>query len=261
MAIDVIEHEFRKKICDTIRLMPEGLDCYRVLTPFLFDDGDHFSIILRREAKDWLLSDEGNTFMHLTYDIDENDLRKGTRNKIIENTIDQFSVHNNDGELRIIIPDAKYGDALYSFIQAIGRISDVSFLSRERVRSTFLDDFQQFLENSVSEERREFEWHDPVNDPEGKYTVDCRVNHLSNPLHIFALPNDDRVRDATIVLLQLEKWGSRAVRSIGIFENQEDINRKVLARFSDICEKQFSSLSSNQTRISNYLEEALSGQD
>jgi hypothetical protein len=38
---------------------------------------------------------------------------------------------------------------------------------------------------------------------------------------------------------------------------REQVNRKVLARFSDVCEKQFSSLSANKDRISRYIEELL----
>jgi hypothetical protein len=95
-----------------------------------------------------------------------------------------------------------------------------------------------------------------VHDPQGMYRVDCRINSMTRPLFIFALPNDDRARDATIALLQFEKWGVPH-RSLGIFQDREAINRKVLARFSDVCEKQFSSLSGNLNRIQRYLEDAL----
>jgi len=54
------------------------------------------------------------------------------------------------------------------------------------------------------------------------------------------------------------KNGGLTFRSLAIFEDQEQINRKVLARYSDVSEKQFSSLGANRERIKGYLEEALS---
>jgi hypothetical protein len=87
--------------------------------------------------------------------------------------------------------------------------------------------------------------------------VDCRVNGMAKPLYVFALPGDDKVRDATIAILQFERWKT-PFRSVAIFEDQEEVNRKVLARFSDVCEKQFSSLSANRDRIERFLKESLS---
>lgn len=251
-----IETDFRRKIGETVRLASEGVNRYRVFTPFLFEDGDHLAVVLRREASKWVLSDEGHTYMHLTYDIDEKDLQRGNRQKIITNALSVFSVEDHEGELCLVIPGEQYGDALFSFVQALLKISDVSFLSRERVRSTFMEDFRSFISAEVPDDRRTFDWSDRVHDPDGKYKVDCMINHMPNPIMVFALPNDDRVRDATITLHQLERW-QIPHRSLAIFEDQEEVHRKVLARFSDVCEKQFSSLAANRDRIGQYLDAAL----
>ena len=96
--------------------------------------------------------------MHLTYDIEEKDLHRGTRQKIISNALSTFGIEDQEGELVLEVPEERYGDALYSFVQGLLKITDVSFLSRERVRSTFMEDFRALLSEVTPEERRSFDW-------------------------------------------------------------------------------------------------------
>jgi hypothetical protein len=119
-----IEKDFQKKVCEQIRISSEGVGRYRVFTPFHFDDGDLLSVVLKKEGKRWALSDEGNIYMRLSYDLEEKDLQKGTRQKIITNALSLSHVHDREGELIVFIEDDNYGDYLYTFIQALLKISD-----------------------------------------------------------------------------------------------------------------------------------------
>jgi len=257
MNLELLEKDFKNKICDEIALAQEGLNRFVVLNPFMFDDGDHIVVLLKSKEGKWLFTDEGHTFMHISYE--DIDIDKGTRKKIIDNVLLGYGIKNQEGELIAEIPDNHFGDALYSYLQGLIKITDINYLSRERVKSTFMEDLRAFLEEKAPSERRTFNYHDKQHDPDGKYIIDCRINGMTRPLFVFGVPNDDKCRDVTISCLQYEKFGM-PFRTMAVFEDQESINRKVLARFSDICDKQFSTLATNKDRIGKYLQEAMAGE-
>lgn len=252
-----IRDEFKRLVCEQVDLKPEGEGRFRVLTPFRFEDGDHFGIVLKYEGSRWILTDEANTLMHLSYWMDEEDLEEGNRQEIIESALSVFSVQNRNGELIIPISESQFGNALFSFVQAVTKVTDVSFLSRERIKSTFMADFKAFLQKRIPPERLAFDWTDPQLDPKGLYPVDCRIDGMKPSLFVYALPGEGKVLNATINLLTFERWGLD-FRSLGIFEDQAEINNRVLARFTDVCEKTFSSLvGENSKRIQAYLDRFL----
>lgn len=248
--------DFKKKVCGEINLVPEGLSRYLVDNPFTFDDGDHYIVILRRGVKEWELSDEGHTIMHLSYE--GLDINKGGYKEIITNTVSAFGLVNREGELTLTIPEDRFGDALFSFIQALVKISDIKYLERERIRSLFMEEFKGFLSSIVLENRRQFDYHHPQLDPGRVYPIDCRVETSPKPLFVFGITNDGKCQTATNIIYWWEKQ-QIPFNVMAIYENQEEISGKILSRFSDVCGKQFSSLPTNRDRITSFIKENLNG--
>lgn len=118
--------------------------------------------------------------------------------------------------------------ALDSFVQALLKITDVTHLSLERVRSAFMGDFRALCEDFVPEERRTLDWRHAEYDLKGIYTVDCHLCGMPRLLFVHVLDNHLRARDATFSLHQFKTSGL-SFRSLAIFEVQGWINRKVLA--------------------------------
>jgi hypothetical protein len=258
MTINDIQRAFKESACGELDIATGGMNRYVVHVPFTFTDGDHYVVLLKQEGKRWLLSDEAHTFMHLSYDLTDAEFDQGNRRKIIDGVLNNHGIEDRSGELVLPIPEGRYGDALFSFVQAITRIADVIYLNRERVRSTFFEDFRRLVEEkaeAVGMQDVQFNYTHPTHDPEHHYPVTARLNgRTTQQLLIFGISNDEQCRDATITLHQWEKWHEK-FHSFGVFRDQMEINRLVLARFSDIAGRQLSSLEIARERLPQYLRE------
>jgi hypothetical protein len=122
------------------------------------------------------------------------------------------------------------------------------------IRNTFYEDFRSIIKEAIPEDLLSFNYTHPDYDKEGKYVVDCRINGMPKPIFLFAILNESKCKDTMITMYLFERLGVK-YHSVSIFEDQEQINRRVLAQFSDIGEKQFSTLLSNKERIKTYLNE------
>ena len=92
---------------------------------FMFDDGDHLSIVLKRDSGAWILSDEGHTCMHLARDADEKGFERGIGQEPVMDTLSMFNVKDRAGELILNVEDDQFGDALHTFIHGLLRITEL----------------------------------------------------------------------------------------------------------------------------------------
>jgi hypothetical protein len=253
MYMDKMIEEFKAKVCDDISVEPEGLNRFRIITPFSYGDGDHFVIYMKLvDGKNSILTDEGHTLMHLSYQ----DFKywEGTRGRLLEDILSQFQINFVDGRLELRIPENMHGDALFSYIKAIQKITDMEFLSKERAKSTFMDDFRELLVDKIrNEERLEFDYIDIKNDPKGNYPVDASFFN-SRVFHFYGINSDDKCRDATVYIRAFREWyPTKRPKPIGICEDQTELSRRVLARFTDVCHKTYSSLASADDDLTDFL--------
>ncbi len=259
MTLLELAGSFSEAVGAQVRVEALGSREARVFVPFEFPDGDRLVLRLRQHpgaGYEW--TDMGHTFMHLSYDLDMEALDSGNRKVLLESIEQRAGIENRSGEL--VLPtrsDAVAGD-LFHFIQALLQISDLRFLSRERVRSTFADDLKDLLEERFAG-RAHFDYLDAKHDPEGRYRIDCLLNDLPRPLAIFGIGSDAQARDATITLLQFRTWG-RDLFAVGVHEELEELSGKVLARLSDVVDKQFSSLAGNERVIVEYFQREIERQ-
>jgi hypothetical protein len=249
--LEALEEQLRNRLSLEFRLEPIGDERLAVLTPFTFDDGDRFPIVLQKVNNTWEVTDDGGVVMHLSYlDIP---FDEGNRARLVENITRRHDVTlTEDWTLMKSLGNVPDADALMTFIHAVTQVADLDFLAREVVESTFQEDFRSFLRQAVEPSRLTLDYFDAKLDPDQIYRADVAIGINGNRLFGFAVPNDVRAKDATITLLTYERWYG-AVDSFVVFEDQTELPRVPLAQLSNVVGKQFAALAGQEDRIREYF--------
>ena len=132
-------------------------------------------------------------------------------------------MENRSGELVIPVAEERFGDALFSFVQALTKVTDVSFLNQcasELQRHSWKIS-RHFLDQRCLKIGLRFDWFDERHDPVGKYTVDARINRMRRPLsRLCPARRRKGARCDYITANFFEKW-KLPFQSMAIFENQD----------------------------------------
>ncbi len=122
---------FRLTDCQGISLVSEGTGRYRVFSPFMFPDGDHVVLILKREESGWVLSDEGHTMMHLSYRMKDQDPHSEKRKEIINSILAEHGIEERNGEFICPVQDEQCDDVVVRMAQGLMKLFSVEYFTEE----------------------------------------------------------------------------------------------------------------------------------
>ena len=125
--------------------------------------------------------------------------------------------------------------------QAITNISDLTFLKRSRIESTFYDDLRESLFRFVPSENVTRDYLYKEMDNASDYPIDYRIEGKDSPVFLFGIPNRDKAKTVTIILEHLLRTQAR-FDSVVVFSDQSTLPRADLARLTNVSDTMISSL-------------------
>ena len=245
MAIDFtrLEKQLCERLCANVSIYRRDDGVLMLDSPFTFPDGDRYPIYLSESKVGGVtLSDRGHTLMHISYEYDVDTLYDGPRASLREQIVRESGIQEHDGAFAITVSPHQVADAVFVLGQALKKIYDLTFLSRDRVVSTFYDDLKSMLFTMVDEDKVEADYI-PTEIPNGiNYPVDYRLEGRSGtPVFLYGVPGRDKARLTTIMLSHF-LLHELAFESVIVYADQQDIPRLDLARLTNVAGTAVSSL-------------------
>jgi len=117
-----IEQGLRRTVDPTVRLREEGKDRYRVFVPYIFGDGDHLVIFLKRVDASWIFSDEGHTLMSLGRSF------SALQQNRVGRLLTVSKVEDKNGELIFLVTENQFDYALKTLINTITSMECIATL-------------------------------------------------------------------------------------------------------------------------------------
>ena len=134
MALDqeLLEKALSETLSARVRVHVRDDGVFMLDTPFTFPDGDGYPIYLSETGTgSVILSDRGHTLMHMSYEHDVDALYQGTRAALREQIVRESNIKEDDGGFSAETSPDRIADTLFRFGQALTKIYDLTFFSRE----------------------------------------------------------------------------------------------------------------------------------
>jgi len=236
-----------RQLCEDVRVSQRADGELMLETQFRFPDGDTFPISLSGCGDGRLaLSDEGDTFMRISYEHDVDSFFKGTRGVLLDHILNEGGVEWERGALTVRTSQERLAEAIFRFGQTITRVYDLTLptrISRPTRASTFYQDLSELLFRCLGPEKLQSDYRPDVPNPES-YVVDYRIDSGNeSPVFLYGVPNQGKARLTAVKLHHFHRLGLR-FEPLVIFNDESLIPQADRARLADVGCESIPSLSS-----------------
>lgn len=219
-----------------VRARPGGV--LQAYIPVFYEDGDMVSVYVEEVRDDsaphLLLSDRGSTLMHLSY---EYEIDTENKRRIFHEIVEENGLEEREGRLLLSTSPERLAEDAVHFASTAAKVATMRYFSRAAVSSLFLELFDGF----VMEQLSEFMPRKHVAPIVGRdellvdYVLDLAG---ATPVFLFAVNNVDRARLATINLLEF-KNAQLPFRSFVIHDDLNRLPKREQRLVTNAADKQF----------------------
>lgn len=220
---------------------------YQLIFPLCHEDGDMLEIYLSDSLKgdNYVhICDYGLTLMRLSYTFDIN---TDTRKRILDSILWNNGVANDGGNLHIDTPLNLLYESILQFAGCVQKVCNMRYWSKETVRSEFYDNLSYYITTELIEFSPQINVS-PL--PDYPIQVDHTLVCNERDLYLFGVLNNDKAKNVTIALLELQKANLSFISMI-IHENMDNIGRKERLYLTNNADTQYHSLKYFEEKAAN----------
>lgn len=119
-------------------------DWTEITTPYLDRHNDYLQIYARKEGKNYIISDGGDTLA----DLEQCGcgIASPNRQTILKSILNGFGVEHHEGQLQVHATPENFAVRKHNLIQAILSVHDMFFLASPTIEALFFEDVAEWLE-------------------------------------------------------------------------------------------------------------------
>lgn len=220
---------------------------YKVIIPYFYEDGDMYDIFIEEIGTKIRISDRGLTLMKLSYSFD---LDTQHKKEVLENIIFQNRCKIETGNIYLDVIPSQFTGGIYQYIQTISKVSTIDIISKEIMKSYFLDFFTEFVSSAFEKYHVQSNITPTQN---SDLIVDFVIPESKKPLYIFGVNDDSKASKAVISCLTFQTQ-NLPFRSIIVHEDFNKLSQFNRNQITNTADKQFTSLEDFKSQGSLYIE-------